>query len=32
MKLKKVLDEIQKTEERITEWQEHSRELLFFRI
>lgn len=27
MKLKKVLDEIQKTEERITEWQEHLREL-----
>ena len=27
MKLKKVLDEIQKTEERITEWQEHLKEL-----
>ena len=27
MKLKKVLDEIQKTEERIAEWQEHLREL-----
>ena len=27
MKLKKILDEIQKTEERIAEWQEHLREL-----
>lgn len=27
MRLKKILDEIQKTEERIAEWQEHLREL-----